>query len=163
MIAHWPKGILARGELTGFTAHLVDFMPTVVELSGAVYPVEVDGRPIHAEEGVSLVPAFRGKRQRGNHPLYWEFRANHAVRVGPWKLVAERGKDWELYDLSQDRTETQDLAAKRPDQVRKLATMYDAWAQRTDAREHVVSMEYQPSKQSQRFDLGALLAKPLPE
>jgi arylsulfatase len=160
MIAHWPKGIRARGELTGFTSHLVDIMPTVVELSGAEYPAEVDGHSIHAMEGVSLVSAFKGERQRGEHPLYWDFSGNHAVRVENWKLVAQRGKDWELYDLRKDRSETQDLAGEKPGQVKKLAGRYDAWAKRTGARKHAVAKAMKPSNQSQLFDLDALLAKP---
>jgi len=160
MIAHWPKGIRAKGELTGFTSHLVDIMPTVVELSGAMYPKEIDGHSIHAIEGVSLVPTFQGEQQRGKHPLYWDFNGNHAVRVGDWKLVAERGKDWELYDLAQDRSETQDLSSDKPSRVERLAGLYDAWAKRTGARKHALAKALKPSKQSQLFDLDALLTKP---
>jgi arylsulfatase A-like enzyme len=160
MIAHWPSGISARGELTRFTSHLVDIMPTLVELAGAEYPAEVDGRPIHAMEGTSLVPAFHGQPERGDHPLYWEFNGNHAVRVGEWKVVAERGKDWELYDLSRDRSETRDVSAEEPARVKQLAALYDDWAERTGARTHATAKALRPSKQSQLFDLDAILGKP---
>ncbi|MEM7474347.1 MAG: arylsulfatase, partial [Planctomycetota bacterium] len=46
MIAHWPQGIQARGELSGFTSHLVDLMPTCVELAGAKYPSEFNGKSV---------------------------------------------------------------------------------------------------------------------
>jgi len=49
------------------------FMPTVVELSEAEYPQEADGNSIYPMEGVSLVSAFKGKSQRGEHPLYWDY------------------------------------------------------------------------------------------
>jgi arylsulfatase len=160
MIAHWPSGIKARGELTGFTSHLVDIMPTLVELSGAGYPKEVDGHAILAMEGVSLGRAFKGEQQRGDHPLYWDFNGNHAVRAGNWKLVAERGKGWELYDLAKDRSESKDVASEKSGQVVKLAPLYDAWAKRVGARTHAVAKALKPSKQSQLFDLDALLAEP---
>ena len=101
MIAHWPKGISARGEITRYTGHLVDLMATAVELSGAKYPVENDGVKVHAMEGVSLLPAFQGKERRvADKPIFWEYVGNHAVRAGDWKLVAERSKGWELYNLA---------------------------------------------------------------
>ena len=153
MIAHWPKGISARGSFTPFTSHLVDLMPTFVELAGATYPKSREGRSILPMEGVSLVPAFRGSKQRGETPIFWEFSGNHAVRSGDWKLVAERSKDWELYDLAADRSETRDLAADQPDRVKKLASIYDAWARRTGARTHANCKRRKPSSQSQLFDL----------
>ena len=158
MIAHWPNGIRARGELTGYTAHLVDLMPTLVELSGAEYPLEYDGKSILPMEGTSLVPAFNGTKKRAaKMPLFWEYSGNHAVRVGKWKLVAERSQGWELYDLSQDRSETNDLAARQPGRVRQMATVYNAWATRTGAKTHEKSEKLKPSAQSQLFDLTDIL------
>ena len=159
MIAHWPKGIKARGELSRFTSHLVDFMPTAVELAGADYPTEIGGKSIHKMEGVSLVAAFNGEHARGEKPIYWDFSGNHAVRAGDWKLVAEKSKDWELYNLAADRSETKDLAAAEPKRVTQLANMYDAWAARVGARTHEKAAAMNPSKQSQLFDLEAILKR----
>lgn len=158
MIAHWPEGIEARGELTSFTGHLVDIMPTLVELAGADYPSQFEGQDVQAMEGVSLLPALQGLEARSaDKPIFWEFAANHAVRVGNWKLVAERSKDWELYDLSQDRCETKDLAAEYPEEVQRLAALYDAWAKRVGAKTHKKALASKPSSQSQLFDLPKLL------
>ena len=157
MIAHWPRGIRQRGKITGYTSHLVDIMPTVIELAGAKYPQQRDGEKVLALEGVSLVSALQGEPQRGDHPIFWEFSGNHAVRAGNWKLVAERSKEWELYDLSRDRSETRDLSAEMPGRVKKLAGLYDNWAKRTGARRHAAGVKFKPSKQSQLFDLPALL------
>ena len=156
MIAHWPKGIKARGDLTPFTSHLVDLMPTFVELAGGQYPSEVDGVEILPMEGVSLVDAFGGKTERSDKPIFWEFSGNHAVRAGNWKLVAERGKEWELYDLSKDRSETNDLAPSSAKSVKKLAKMYDEWAERTGAKSHKKCLKAK-SSQSQLFDLDKLV------
>lgn len=159
MIAHWPARIKARGELTSYTSHLVDLMPTVVELAGAEYPTEYDGQQILPMEGISLVPALvDGVTERGDeHPLFWEFSANHAIRAGNWKLVAERSKDWELYDLSADRCETSNLVSKYPERVEQLAARYDEWAQRAGAKTHAKSLKTKPSTQSQLFDLPELV------
>jgi arylsulfatase len=152
MIAHWPAVIKDRGQLRKFPSHLVDLMPTVVELSGASYPKAVAGQPILPMEGVSLTPAFAGQETRPK-PLFWEFSGNHAVRDGDWKLVAERSKDWELYNLAKDRSETTNLVDDHPDRVARLAAAYDRWADRTGAKTHAKAKASKPSSQSQLFDL----------
>lgn len=154
MIAHWPKGIKATGEISRYTGHIVDLMPTFVELADTQYPDKRNGKTILAMEGVSLLPAFRGKEQRGEqHPIFWEFASNHAVRKGNWKLVAERSKDWELYDLSVDRSETENLAKRQPDRVAVLAKDYDAWAKRVKTKTHAKCVATKPSTQPQLFAL----------
>ena len=156
MIAHWPARIKAKGELSMFTCHLVDLMPTAVEISGAKYPEQRDGKDILPMEGESLIPALTGAKVKRAKPIYWEFAANHAIRDGDWKLVAERGKDWELYNLASDRSETKNLAEENPGRVKKLAAKYDRWAKRTDAKSHEKSLKTKPSNQSQMFDLSNL-------
>ncbi|MGL4420087.1 MAG: sulfatase/phosphatase domain-containing protein, partial [Gemmataceae bacterium] len=129
LIAHWPKGIQAKGEWRTDVSHLIDIMPTVMELSGAKYPTEFKGQKILPMEGRSLVAAFAGKAEpRG--PLFWEHENNKAVRDGKWKLVEQKEKGWELYDMETDRTETNNLAAKQPEKVKELSTAWDAWAKR---------------------------------
>ena len=55
---------------------------------------------------------------------------NRAVRTGQWKLVAVHKGEWELYDLDADRPETNNLAGQHRDRVKRMAAMYDAWAER---------------------------------
>jgi len=76
---------------------------------------------------VSLVPAFAGK-SLDREALYFQHLGNRAVRSGKWKLVAPKGRPWELYDLDADRTETIDLADKYPELVGKLGGQWRAWA-----------------------------------
>jgi arylsulfatase len=133
LIAHWPLGIPAdrNGKLEPQPGHLVDLMATCVELSGAIYPSQRHGVAIPAREGTSLVPAFKGQSLRRPGPLFWEHEGNRAVRDGDWKLVANGPQGpWELYDLSADRTEMNNLAADQPGRVKRLARNWDAWAQR---------------------------------
>jgi len=130
LVAHWPAGIAARGELRTQPAHLIDIMPTVVEVSGATYPKQFRDQPIQPFEGLSLVPAFRdGVLERS--ALYWEHEGNAAIRAGAMKLVRKGAAGaWELYDLTTDRTEQHDLAGERPALAAELAARWQVWAER---------------------------------
>jgi len=110
-------------------------------------------------EGTSRVPALAGQDQTGEKPIYCEFYGNHAVRDGKWKLVAERSKPWELYDLSKDRSETVNLVSEYPERVTELSGTYDAWAKRVGGKTHAKCAAAKPSKQSQLFDLDQVLLR----
>ena len=99
LIAHWPDAIKSAGELRHQPGQLPDIMATCLEVSGATYPEEHNGRPILPLEGTSLVPIFDGK-DNGKAVLYWEHEGNCAVRQENWKLVCKFPGDWELYDLA---------------------------------------------------------------
>jgi len=143
LIAHWPKGIAAKGELRKQVGHLIDIAATCVDLSGAEYPQKVDKIEITPLEGKSLVTAFADKSQ--DHDLYWEHEGNRAVRSGNWKLVAKGpGANWELYDIATDRTESTDLAPKEKDKVFELANKWEKWAKRA----HVIPWIYKPEYKS---------------
>lgn len=90
----------------------------------------MNGRAITPAQGRSLVPAF-ADRPIDREYLAWEHEGNRAYRVGPLKLVAAHDGPWELYDVEADRIESDDLAARRPDEVRELAGRWEAWARRT--------------------------------
>jgi arylsulfatase A-like enzyme len=128
-IAHWPRGVSARNELRHTPAHVVDLVPTILELAGLTKPASIDGSDIPAAPGRSLVPAFTTDAPIERDSLWWLHEGNRAVRVGEWKLVAADGEAWELYDLSTDRTETTNLADEHPDQVRELEQI---WQQQYD-------------------------------
>jgi arylsulfatase len=123
LIVHWPKGIAARGELRHDVGHVIDFVPTLLELAGAKTKASVGVPPF---PGRSLVPAFvkGGSVTRDN--LFFQHEGNRALRIGDYKLVSAReDKDaWELYDLAGDRCEQHDLAAAQPDRVRDMAARW---------------------------------------
>ena len=133
MIAHWPKGLkAAAGSTTAAPGHVMDVMATCLDAAGAEYPKTFGGRTITPMEGRSLLPVLRGDGGAGGHEvLAWEHYGARAIRQGNMKLVARAGQPWELYDLSADRTETKDLAADRPEQVKALEERWKAWADRT--------------------------------
>jgi len=130
MIAHWPKGIERQGAIEDSVGHLIDFMPTFVEISGATYPTERNGRPIIPMEGRSLVKGFAGT-QTEPRTLYWEHEGNRGVRDGDLKLVwvGVRGV-WELYDLKTDPVELHNIAEEQPDAVQRLSAAWETWARR---------------------------------
>jgi arylsulfatase len=132
LVVHWPRGVPAnrRNALERQPAHLIDVMPTVIEITGATYPREVKGQTIQPLEGVSLRPAFVGGPLRRTGPIFWEHEGNRAVRSGNWKLVSAYPDDWELYDMAADRVERNNLASRHPDTVRALAAEWKAWAER---------------------------------
>jgi arylsulfatase len=132
-IAYWPGVVKNEGSLARDPAHLIDVMATVVEATGAAYPKEREGHPVPPTEGTSLLPVLRGG-VLAERTLYWEHEGHRAVRRGRWKLVAEHGRPWELYDLAADRAEAKDLARAEPGRVRELEALYQAWATRCGVR-----------------------------
>jgi arylsulfatase len=134
LIAHWPQGIPRNrnNKLEHQPGHLVDLMATIVDVTGARYPREFKGRTIQPMEGFSLRPAFAGRRLKRTQPIFWEHEGNRAIRSGKWKLVSKYMDGWELYDIAADRVERNDLAAKHPDIVKKLAAEWEAWAKRAN-------------------------------
>ncbi len=133
-LAHWPAVVSRKGEIDGRVAHIIDVMPTLAEVAGATYPTQAHGRAIPRPEGRSLVPAFRGEPGEPRR-LFFEHEGNRAVRDGTWKLVARKGRSWELYDIDADRAELHDRAAAQPERV---AAMSKLWDEEVGVRCHVV-------------------------
>jgi len=128
-VAYWP-GHIAPGKVCHAPAHVVDLMPTFLEAAGVAYPESIEARPLTPLEGESLLPALRGEAWSRERPIFFEHEGNRAVRTGQWKLVSRHPGPWELYDMSADRTELDDLAPREPDRVRDLARCYAEWAAR---------------------------------
>jgi arylsulfatase len=129
MLAHWPAG-LAPGQVSPEACHVVDIAATLLEVAGAAYPREFQGRGVTPLEGESFAPLFAGRSWSREQPLFWEHEGNAAVRRGQWKLVRRRPGPWELYDMRADRTELHDLAGNYPDLVKSLGQEWDEWAAR---------------------------------
>jgi len=131
MIA-WYPGVVKPGTITSQPGHIIDFMPTFVELAGATYPEAYKGHEILPMEGLSLLPILQGKSRPEPEFLAWEWAGNRAYRKGDWKVVWDKlVKEWELYDLASDRTETRNLAGAQPDRTRALSEAWTQWARRT--------------------------------
>jgi arylsulfatase A-like enzyme len=157
LIAHWPAGITQerQGKLESQPGHLVDIMPTVLEITGAGYPGEYKGHKIQPLEGVSLIPALAGKNLGRTNPIYWEHEGNRAIRRGKWKAVMKFKGPWELYDIDADRTEQHDLIAEQPELAKELIADWEAWAKRSDVhpwpgRKFTNSGDGAPAKRKKR-------------
>ena len=130
LIVHWPAGFTPRGALRHTPGHLVDIVPTLLELTGASNPTHFGGEPRPPLSGRSLVPALAKDVRIERDALWWSHDGNRALRVGDWKIVASGpGTPWELYDLATDRGESHDLAALEPERVKELAAL---WTQRDE-------------------------------
>jgi len=134
LIAHWPGKIKNPGGFNRNSGHLVDIMTTLVEVAGAEYPANHSGNAITAMEGRSLLPYLQNGDRESHEYLFWEHMGNRAVRQGDWKLVAESGRDWELYNLAEDPTELNNLVEDYPEKAAAFKAAYAEWAERSGVR-----------------------------
>ncbi|MEX2591492.1 MAG: sulfatase-like hydrolase/transferase, partial [Anditalea sp.] len=130
LIAHWPEGIHARGKIVNDIGHVIDLMPTFLELADGSYPSELDGRKPLPLDGRSLNPIFQGETLSPPDFLAWRVPQNRALRSGDWKIISmDENTPWELYNLAADGTETTNLANQYPEKVKKLVGKWEAWAE----------------------------------
>jgi arylsulfatase len=131
LIAHWP-GNIKEGTFSRFPGHFIDIMATLVDLTGAEYPQEFNGEEITPLQGESLLPAFSGENSKRREALFWEWSRGQAVRQGDWKLVRwGRESPWDLYNISEDPTEMENLATLYPDTIKALEQIFLSWKQET--------------------------------
>jgi len=120
MIAWWP-GKIKQGSTTDHISAFWDVLPTLTEIAGAKTPENLDG--------ISFLPVLLGKGGQKKHDsMYWEFHEQNgrqAVRKDKWKLVSYNvlipaKRTTELYDLSKDKGEENNIADKNPEIVAEL-------------------------------------------
>ncbi len=130
-IAHWPAGLQPQTQWVRAPAHVMDIMPTLMEVAGASYPQRLGEHELIPLEGMSLLPALRGQSQP-ERTLGFDHQAAHALRQGDWKIVWSKRMpheiEWELYNMAEDRCETNDLAKQQPDRVQAMAQQWKKWA-----------------------------------
>jgi arylsulfatase A-like enzyme len=142
LVVHWPAGIKARGELRRNPGHVIDIVPTVLDIAGGKRPESYAGQVVPTPPGKSLAPAFANDNSVAHDYLWWAHEGSRAIRVGDWKLVAaapsmrgrgeaktesEQQGPWELFNLADDRAETNNLATKMPE---KLGELSQLWSQK---------------------------------
>ncbi len=121
----WP-GQLPAGKTYDHPVSAMDVLPTACAVASAKHPNGV--------EGVNLLPHLKGEKTSAPHEmLAWRFGPQKAIRRGNWKLVdvrdmvAKTQSGWQLYDLSTDIGETENLAAEKPELVAELSKAWDEW------------------------------------
>jgi len=149
MVASWP-GTLPAGGLDHRLFHVMDLMPTFLELAGANYPTTYAGRPITPTEGQSFAAVLAGADGQADWArsgmLFWEHMGHRAARRGDWKLVSDVPEGgWELFNMATDRTETVDLSSQFPSIVSVLSSAYDGWKARAGVRTWNELTEYRVS------------------
>lgn len=125
MIAHWPKGIVERGQLRHQPSHVIDIAPTLLDLAGGSWPTTLQGLKVPQMAGVNIAGTFSGHEAISRDSLWWLHEGNRALRQGDWKAVAAKGQLWELYDLANDRSESFDLAAKYPLRLKEMVSEWE--------------------------------------
>ena len=128
-IVHWPKKIQSHGVIDT-PVQFADISPTILDICDSKYPKTYNQKDITPLEGESFFRLFQGKEFNKDKPLCWEHEGNRAVRVGDWKLVSEYPGPWELYNISDDRSETNNLVNKEKEIASSLEKKYKDWSLR---------------------------------
>ena len=143
MAISWPRVITDKGGIRNQFAHMIDTVPTILEATGIPAPAVVDGIQQKPIEGVSLMYTFDARNANGpsrHHTQYFEMMGDHAiyhdgwiastkVMRPPWVMAGAVSGDpagfpYELYDLSKDWTQYNNVAAQYPQKLKELEKLF---------------------------------------
>lgn len=125
-IIHWPSGIKAQKGYANGVGHVIDLMPTALEVAGL---------SVKNTDGQSLSWLWNGSKEPARS-VFWEHENNMCLRKGRWKLVRENNEStWSLYDLENDPTEMKDLSTSDPLRTQSLIAEYTTWSVRVGVKE----------------------------
>ncbi len=152
-IMAWPRGITARGEVRTHYAHAIDMMPTILHVLGIDPPTAIRGVAQSPLEGVSFAPSFDNPDAASEHTTqYFEMFGHRAIDHDGWRAVcpwpgtnftaaAAKGRQfgspitsevldeleteaWGLYHISEDPTESHNVASEHPEKLRELIALW---------------------------------------
>jgi arylsulfatase len=154
MVVHWPNGIKAKGEIRSQFTHATDIAPTVMEAAGLPFPRSVNGTEQTPFSGVSFMFSFVVAKATqyfemfGNRGIYdngWVACTRHSI---PWLMAVNpplKDDVWELYNVDEDFTEANNLAAKNPEKLKELQAIFN----REATKNHVFPID---DRRVERFD-----------
>jgi arylsulfatase A-like enzyme len=150
MVMSWPGHINDKGGIRRQFSHVIDIVPTILEATGIPAPEEINGIKQLTIEGVSL--AYTWDKANANAPTghttqYFEMLGNRAIYHNgwvaattpvtlPWELSTKpppdviTGYKWELYNMMEDPTQFNDLAAQMPEKIKELQDVFYAEAKK---------------------------------
>jgi arylsulfatase len=144
LVMSWPKRITDRGGLRSQFHHVIDIAPTILDLAGIPEPRSVNGVPQKPIEGVSMVYTFEDAKAPSERVTqYFEMLGNRALYHNGWVAGCLHGRlpwetgggglsfdedTWELYNIEDDFSQANDLAAKEPAKLRDLQDRFMAEA-----------------------------------
>ena len=129
-------GVKHKGKINHSLLHVMDIVPTVLELTGVKQPSEDSANIVAPIQGKSMLPLLAGRAdaiRKETDWLGWELFGNRAIRQGDWKLLyllkrAGGTGDWQLFNLREDPAELQDLSKKYPEKRDALLTLWEQYA-----------------------------------
>jgi len=159
MVVHWPNGIKAKGEIRSQFTHATDIAPTVMEAAGLPFPTSVNGTEQTPFSGVSFMFSFDDAKAADRHTTqYFEMFGNRGIYDNGWVACTRHSipwliapnpplKDdvWELYNVDEDFSEANNLAAKNPEKLKELQEIFN----REATKNHVFPID---DRRSERFD-----------
>ena len=148
LVMSWPSRIKGGGEVRSQFHHVVDIVPTVLEATGIEFPAVLNGAKQKPLDGVSMAYTFADSAAKSRRTTqYFELSANRALYKDGWiasttplrlpwvtfggKFAPEDFK-WELYNVTDDFSQAEDLAARNPAKLAELQAAFDAEARRNN-------------------------------
>ena len=145
LIAHWPIGIPSGtpNRILSQFGYLPDLVETCLEVARAKRPQTKSGKAVPDGDGLSLLKILQGANAPlHTEPIFIEHEGNRIAREGKWKLVSFANKEWELFNLDEDRSESNNLAAQHPSIIDRLNGAYTQWAKRVGVVDWTVGRTY---------------------
>jgi arylsulfatase len=160
MVVHWPEGIKSKSEIRSQFSHVTDIAPTVLEAAGLPFPKSVNGTEQTPFNGTSLVYSFDNTTAPETHTTqYFEMFGNRGIYHNGWVACTRHSIPWvmspqspplsedvwELYNVNEDFSQANNLAASNPEKLRELQNLFDEEA----VKNHVYPID---DRRAERFN-----------
>jgi arylsulfatase len=149
MVISYPKGMKQKGEVRSQFHHVIDIVPTILELCGVPQAKRVNGVDQKPMDGVSMAYTFNDAKAPSTRTTqYFELAGNRAIYNNGWVACTtplrvpwvqsgstkypSRDFKWELYNIANDYSEANNIAEKNPDKLKELQTLFYAEAQKNN-------------------------------